>query len=224
MAEKKPLPSGAEAEKKGTKNSTAKSKPKSSVTKPKTKGGKTGREIWEENVIRDSETAKERGRNGGIKSGEVRRARRDARDTIQYMLGRLVKSESIKSNLKELGFELEEYTNMSALHGRLYTMAMSGNLDAYMILMKMGGYDPEENRRERESISADIRRQKELDAKVEALGHKNDNTSLALNLNDEDGDNDVVIYMPQIESEEDCEIKEDSDTESDTSAESDMAE
>lgn len=206
--------SGAEAEPKKKKSTTAKSTTKTAAPK----GGKTGREIWNDNIIRDSETAKEKGRNGGIKSGEVRRAKRDARETIQYMLGRMVVSENIKNNLKELGFETEEFTNMGALHGRLFTMAMSGNLEAYMLLMRMGGYEPEENRKERESLSSDLRREIELNAKVEALGQKGDNASLAVNLNDEDGDNDVVIYMPQISSEDDCEVKDDKETATDNSA------
>ena len=200
---KKAVQTGDEAESKKTKSAST----KSATKKQPSKSGKTGREIWEENTIRDSETAKERGRNGGIKSGEVRRAKRDARETIQYMLGRMTMSQNIRDNLKELGFEVEEFSNMAALHGRLFTMAMSGNLEAYMMLMKMGGYEPEENRKERESISSDLRREVELNAKVEALGQKGDNASLAINLGDEDGDNDVVIYMPQIESVEDCEVK-----------------
>ncbi len=160
---------------------------------------------FQENTIRDSATAKERGRNGGIKSGEVRRAKKDARESIQYLLGRMTKSESIRSNLKELGVEQSEYSNMIALHGRLFSMAMSGNLEAYLTLMRMGGYEPEEVRKERESIAADRRRELELDAKVAALG-RGDASNLALNLQDEDGDNDVVIYMPQIDAEEDCEV------------------
>ena len=82
--------------------------------------------------------------------------------------------------------------------------------------MVLGGYEPEENRRERESLAADLRREKELNAKVEALGQKNDNASLAINLDDEDGDNDVVIYMPQIASEEDCQAEEQEETEEET--------
>lgn len=212
--DKKAVQSGAEAEGKKKKSAST----KTATKKTTKKGGKTGKEIWEENTIRDSETAKERGRNGGIKSGEVRRAKRDARETIQYMLGRMVVSENIKNNLKELGFETEEFTNMGALQGRLFTMAMSGNLEAYMLLMRMGGYEPEENRKERESLSSDLRREIELNAKVEALGQKGDNASLAVNLNDEDGDNDVVIYMPQISSEDDCEVKDDKETATDNSA------
>ena len=216
MAEKKQVRSGSEAEAKTKKKSTAKTAPKSATKKPTSKSGKTGKEIWDEHVIRDSETAKERGRNGGIKSGEVRRAKRDARESTQYMLGRMVVSENIKNNLKELGIEPDECTNMMALIGRLYAMGMGGNLEALKLLMVLGGYEPEENRRERESLAADLRREKELNAKVEALGQKNDNASLAINLDDEDGDNDVVIYMPQIASEEDCQAEEQEETEEET--------
>lgn len=203
MATKKAVQTADEAENKKKKTASKKSGNKSEPKDNKPKEKKTLADY----TIHDSETAKRLGRNGGIKSGEVRRAKRDARDTIQYMLGRMTKSEQIVGNLKELGFEESELSNMAALHGRLFTMAMSGNLDAYMTLMRMGGYEPEENRKERESVSADRRREVELDAKVTALGSKGDNSSMALNLNDEDGDNDVVIYMPQIEPEEDCEVK-----------------
>lgn len=212
MATKKQVQSGGEAETKKPKSSTAKSTAKKSTSK----SGKTGREIWEENVIRDSETAKKRGKNGGIKSGEVRRAKRDARETIQYMLGRMTTSQNIKDNLKELGFEIEEFSNMAALHGRLFTMAMSGNLEAYMLLMRMGGYEPEENRRERESLSSDLRREIELNAKVEALGQKGEDARVAINMNDEDDNNDVVIYMPQIASEEDCQAEDGGEKKVDT--------
>lgn len=200
--EKKPKKS---ASKKGGKKGESKGgkKPKDKgEDKPKKPKGKT----FEENKIRDSDTAKERGRNGGVKSGEVRRAKRDARESIQYILGRMTKSENIRNNLKELGVEEAEFTNMIALHGRLFTMAMSGNLEAYLMLMRMGGYEPEEIRKERESIAADRRRELELDAKVAALG-RGDPAEVAVNLPNEDGDNDVVIYMPQIDAVEDCEME-----------------
>lgn len=189
------------APKKGGKKGEKKTEKKGDQ-KPKKPKGKT----FEENKIRDSDTAKERGRNGGVKSGEVRRAKRDARESIQYLLGRMTKSEAIRTNLKELGVEESEYSNMIALHGRLFSMAMSGNLEAYLTLMRMGGYEPEEIRKERESLAADRRRELELDAKVAALG-RGDPAEVAVNLQDEDGDNDVVIYMPQIDAEEDCEME-----------------
>lgn len=196
MDEKNELQSGTEAE---LDDATKKHRKKK-------KGPKS--QAFADNVIRDSETAKERGRQGGIKSGEARRGQRDARDSIQFFLGKSAKSKAILSNLEELGIEDSERTNMMALQGRLFTMAMAGNLDAYLVLMRIGGYDPEENRRERESIASDARRERELEAKVNALGRDADMAQVALNLSDEDDNNDVVIYMPQIQSEESCTMKE----------------
>lgn len=154
-----------------------------------------------------SEEAKKRGRAGGVKSGESRRAKRDAKSAVRYLLDLAAKGK-IADNLRELGFPTNEQTNMAALQARLFTMAMGGNLEAYTALMRMAGYEPEENRKERESIAADRRREIELDAKVSALGSNPDGMSASLNMSDEDGNNDVVIYMPQIPSEESCEMKE----------------
>lgn len=157
-----------------------------------------------------SEEAKKRGRAGGVKSGESRRAKRDAKSAIRYLLD-LPPTTSIKANLVEMGFPVNEQTNMAALQARLFAMAMSGNLEAYTALMRMAGYEPEENRKERESIAADRRREIELDAKVSALGSNPEGMSASVNMSDEDGNNDVVIYMPQIASEESCEFKENED-------------
>ena len=144
---------------------------------------------------------------GGVKSGESRRAKRDAKSAVRYLLDLAAKGK-IADNLKELGFPANEQTNMAALQARLFTMAMGGNIDAYTTLMRMAGYEPEENRKERESIAADRRREIELDAKVSALGSNPEGMSASVNMSDEDGNNDVVIYMPQIASEESCEMKE----------------
>lgn len=154
-----------------------------------------------------SEEAKKRGRAGGIKSAESRRAKRDAKSAVRYLLDLAAKGK-IADNLKELGFPANEQTNMAALQARLFTMAMGGNIDAYTTLMRMAGYEPEENRKERESIAADRRREIELDAKVSALGSNPEGMSASVNMSDEDGNNDVVIYMPQIAPEESCELKE----------------
>lgn len=190
------------------KEAGTKKKPESTKKTPDKKG-----KSFEENIIRDSETAKERGRNGGIKSVESRRAKKNAQETVRYLLDRMTKSQKIRENLDELGCEKTEFTNLLALHGRLFSMAMSGNLDAYKELMKMAGYEPEENRKERESISADARREQELTAKIEALGQKREGSSVSVSLNDEDDNNDVVVYMPQQLSEEECTVVDEDETE-----------
>lgn len=186
-----PLGSGDEAEKKQYKNKNS-----------KTKG-------FDDNIISDTKTAKKRGSAGGKKSVEARRAKKDAKESVRYLL-ELAAKDALDENLKKLGYETNERTNMAALQARLFTMAMSGNIDAYKELMKMAGYEPEENRKERESLSADRRREAELVAKVEALGgNAAANASAALNFNDEDENQDVVIYLPKMQDEKECEYTED---------------
>lgn len=186
---------------------------------PLESGGKAAsrltKKMVEKQYKKGSVEARENGRKGGIKSGESKRNKREARDSIRYLL-ELSAKKNLETNLKELGFPTEELTNMNALHARLFTMAMSGNLEAYLTLMKMGGYEPEENRKERESIASDARREKELEAKVNALGGDMDGAQMAVNLHDEDANNDVVIYMPQTASEESCTVEEDEPESEDT--------
>jgi hypothetical protein len=158
-----------------------------------------------------SEEAKRRGSAGGKKSGEVRRAMRDAKSAVKYLLN-LPPTDKLKDNLKEMGFPVNEQTNMAALQARLFAMAMSGNLEAYTTLMKMGGFEPEENRKERESLSTDRRRDMEVEAKVNALGCGPEGAKVALSFDDEDGADDVVIYMPEIESQESAEVQDEGDS------------
>ena len=166
---------------------------------------KLSQKLKENQYTKGSEKARENGRKGGIKSGESKRNKKDARESIRYML-ELAAKKSWESNLKEMGVETCELTNMNALSGRLFSMAMAGDIEAYKTLMRMGGYDPEEKRRERESLAADRRREVELNAKVEALGNGPAGSSAAINMDDEDSNNDVVIYMPKVEDVENCEL------------------
>ena len=150
------------------------------------------------------EEASKNGRKGGKASGEARRAKRDARQAARYILGLAAKGQ-IKDNTKTLGAKDEDgITNMEALQARLYSMAMSGNLEAYMTLMKMAGYDPKENRDERESIASERRRMMELEAKLDTLSQNTEHISMAVGLGNEDGANDVIVYVPKQKSEEEC--------------------
>ena len=114
VSKKKQVQTSAEAGPKMPKKTDAKSPEKNNPDTRKKNTNKKLPDGWQENIIRDSETAKKKGRNGGIKSGEIRRSKRDARDTIQYMLGKLTLSQNIRNNLTELGFEKEEQNNMAA--------------------------------------------------------------------------------------------------------------
>lgn len=148
--------------------------------------------------VRTKEEAKKRGRNGGVKSGEARRNKRDAKNAMNLLLDMAAKGQ-IKSNLEELGFKSEDQTNMVALQARLFSMAMSGNLQAYDRVLKISGNDPEENRKERESKAADKRKDAESRARVEAL-ERGDSAPVAGgygDMDDEEGEKeDVIIFLP----------------------------
>ena len=153
-----------------------------------------------------SEEAKKRGAKGGKRSGEVRREKRDAREAARYILNLAAKGQ-VKENLASLGVIAEDQTNITALQARLFTMAMSGNLDAYKELMRIAGYDSEENRKERESVSSDRRKDLELDAKLTALGN-NPDSRVSMSFGDEEGSGGVMIYLPEIDKVENCEVDE----------------
>ncbi len=155
------------------------------------------------------EELKKRQSNGGKKSGEVRRQKRDAREAARYILGLAAKGYII-DGAKQVGVdEKDGITNLEALYARLYAMAMNGNLEAAAMLFKSAGMDPKENRDERESQAADRRRDMELEAKLNALGHAPEGTTMSVGLGSEDGENDVHIYIPKMLSEEDCKAEDD---------------
>ena len=147
--------------------------------------------------VRTKEEAKKRGRNGGVKSGEARRKKRDAKNAMNLLLDMAAKGQ-LRENLKTLGVETEDQTNMVALQARLFTMAMGGNLQAYDRIMMISGNDPEENRRERESRAADKRKDAESQARVQALEH-GDSMGQYASGDDPFGDEekeDVIIMLP----------------------------
>lgn len=150
--------------------------------------------------------AKARGKKGGQKSGETRRAKRDAKSSIRYLL-ELAATGNTKDNLVALGIPENEQTNMAALQARFFVKALAGDLDSYLELMKLGGFNPEENRKERESISSEKRKDMETKAKMDALAARGIDAGVTLSLNDEDGNDDVMIYLPQIEDEENLTVE-----------------
>lgn len=154
-----------------------------------------------------SEEAKKRGSAGGKKSAEVRRAKRDARQSARYILNLAAKGETLEQ-LKRIGADSGDgLTNMDLLTARLFVSATSGNLDAAKQLLQIAGYDSEENRKERESISSDRRREIELEAKIKALGD-NPDSRVSMSFGDEGASGGVVIYLPEMDKEEDCEVNE----------------
>lgn len=133
-----------------------------------------------------TEEARKRGSKGGKKSGEVRRAKRDAKSSIRYLLD-LAAKDNLDKNLEKLGAAEEERTNMQALNARIFTMAMSGNLEAYKALMEFGGYSPDQDLKDEE------RR-----ARIKAIAEGGRADAIVSGGEDGEGGN-VVIYMPQLD-------------------------
>ena len=162
---------------------------------PGTSGGKAGRgrnKEFTDNIIRDSKTAKERGAKGGQRSQEVQRVKRDAQSSARYMLDLATKG-VIDKNLKALGYAENERTNMAALHAKLLTMAMAGDLQAYIQLMKTAGYDTEELRKDRDLE----RRISETEARISSITNGDvAGISYAESTNDDGDSYDTVIYVP----------------------------
>lgn len=162
---------------------------------PDTSGSKAGRgrnKEFTDNIIRDSKTAKERGSKGGQRSQEVQRVKRDAQSSARFMLDLAAKG-ILDTNLKDLGYEENERTNMAALHARLLTMAMAGDLQAYIQLMKTAGYDTEELRKDRDLE----RRISETEARISSITNGDvAGISYAESTNDYGDSYDTVIYVP----------------------------
>jgi len=148
------------------------------------------------------ENARENGAKGGRGSGAVRREKKNARESAA-MLMHMAATGSIKQTMEKLGYEESESTYMNGLMVKLYLLAMDGNLDALDRLMKISGYDPEENRKEAESIAMIKQKNVELQLKVKELEMKMKQAS-GIDVEGDSSD-DVMIYLPAVETEMDVE-------------------
>ena len=81
---------------------------------------------------------------------------------------------------------------------RLHFMAVDGDLDAMRLLMELSG-----------NTQAEHRKDMEMEAKMKALGQNPDENQVSVNMTDEDGRTDVVIYIPKMMDETECEAEED---------------
>ena len=84
--------------------------------------------------VRSSEEAKKRGRNGGIRSGEVRRAKKTMKEAAKMLMEMPVVYESVAKGMKQLKIVQEDMTNQMAIIVSMYKEAMSGNVKAAQFL------------------------------------------------------------------------------------------
>ena len=191
----------------------------------KKKGSNDIVELGKNTQFRSGEEAAEKGRRGGVKSGETRRAKRDARQAAQKLLQMAAKGK-MRDNLIELGYDPKDQDgiqNIDVIVARLMVQAAGGNLDASARLLKIAGYDYEENRIERESINADRRKERESEARLDALSKGNvERYSTAYSDGDDDeAVEDVFIYLPDNGRDKDLNLTKVAEEATDTDEETD---
>lgn len=91
--------------------------------------------------VRSKEEARKRGRNGGKKSGEVRRRKREAKDAAKLILN-LPASKTLSNSLKKLGVDEADFTNRVALFAKAFNMACKGNVRAMKFIIDIAGENP----------------------------------------------------------------------------------
>lgn len=91
---------------------------------------------------RSKSEAKELGRKGGKKSGEVRRAKKLFRETCELLLSMDCKMEKAKEAMKKMGIPENEQTNQMAITISMLKAALGGNVQAYNTLRDTTGEKP----------------------------------------------------------------------------------
>ena len=90
--------------------------------------------------IRTSEEAKEKGRNGGIKSGEARKAKKTMRETAKMLMRTQVYGENNRRNLEQFGVEKNDQNYQTAIVVRLVQKALvEGDTSATRLLAELTG-------------------------------------------------------------------------------------
>ena len=95
---------------------------------------------------RTKEEAKERGRNGGIASGESRRRKKTMREALEMMLYDTKLNEHTKQMLQAEGIKnADDFNHQMVITRSLIAKAESGDVQAYHAICAMIGEKPSEN-------------------------------------------------------------------------------
>ena len=93
--------------------------------------------------VQSKEEARERGRQGGIKSGEARRKKKAWKEIANVMLEHPTTKVNAKA-LKEAGITKEDATNSAVILYKLLQRCQKGDLEAIKLLAKItGNLEPE---------------------------------------------------------------------------------
>lgn len=130
---------------------------------------------------------------GGQAKAKKEKRRKELREAMDQVLN-LPATGKVKDLLQLFGYEGEDLTNASAVAATLFVMGVNGNLDALKLILEYGF-----------KVSDDDRKNKESEARISAMA-KN---GVDISVDSRDGDDGgVVIYLPEIEKEENAEASE----------------
>ena len=104
------------------------------------KGGETDVAQKDLKPVRTKEEAKERGRAGGIKSGEVRRAKKSMRETAKALMSMEVVGENNRKNLEAFGISKDDMNYQTAVVVRMMQKALvEGDTSAIRLIGELTG-------------------------------------------------------------------------------------
>lgn len=90
--------------------------------------------------VKSSDEAKKRGRNGGIKSGQTRRARKQARECMEMILKSNVTKEDHINILSSMGIKKEDQQNIMLLMASLFYKGVStGDGNTIKAILEISG-------------------------------------------------------------------------------------
>jgi len=92
-------------------------------------------------VLSKSE-ARKRGSNGGKKSAEVRRKKRDMRKQLELLLSLDVNNKTSHNRLLKLGVPEKDINNLMLVNVAIFNEALDGNVRAAEFIRDMLGFSP----------------------------------------------------------------------------------
>ena len=96
--------------------------------------------------VRTKEEAKERGRNGGVKSGEARRRKRDMKSAAALLLDMAAWGPNMQAQMEQMGIGEDDMTNQMAVLVSMLVEAQHGNVRAAEFLRDTAGRNNDRNR------------------------------------------------------------------------------
>lgn len=114
----------------------------------------------EQNLIpgnkRSQSEARENGRKGGQKSGEVRRQRKAMKEQMEMLLSLPFKQTKQLKFMEELGIDGDEIDNQMALIVAMYGKALKGDVQAFNTIREVTQDDKAPNKESRIEIINDL--------------------------------------------------------------------